>query len=66
MGQFVTLKKSGPKYGPEISRVIVIQMNWNNKDPVFCSLLFSGPYFGPDSFKVPDPKEILGRSDKLE
>ena len=23
----------------------------NNNDPVFCTLLFSGPYFGPDFFK---------------
>ena len=22
----------------------------NNNDPAFCSLLFSGPYFGPDFF----------------
>ena len=23
----------------------------NNNDPVFCTLLFSGPYFGPDFLK---------------
>ena len=38
----------------------------NNNDPVFCTLLFKGPYFGLDFFKVPDPKKISGRSDKLE
>ena len=38
----------------------------NNNDPVFCSLLFSGPYFGPDFLKLPDPKKISGRPDKLE
>ena len=47
MDQVVTLKKSGPKYGPEISRVIVIQMNWNSNDP------------DSDSFKVPDPKKNM-------
>jgi hypothetical protein len=29
-------------------------------------MLFSGPYFGLDIFKVPDPKEISGRPYKLE
>ena len=38
----------------------------NKNDPVFCSLLFSDPYFGPDFFKVPDPKKISGQPDKLE
>ena len=32
----------------------------NNNDPVFCN-----PYLGP-FFKVPDPKKISGRPDKLE
>ena len=30
------------------------------------NLLFSGPYFGLNFFKVPDPKKISGRPDKLE
>ena len=38
----------------------------NNNDPVFCTLLFKGPYFGLDFFKVPDPKKISGRPDILE
>ena len=38
----------------------------NNNDPAFCTLLFSDLYFGPDFFKVPDPKKISGRPDKLE
>ena len=38
----------------------------NNNDPVFCTLLFSGPYFGLDFFKVPDPKKISGRPDKVK
>jgi hypothetical protein len=33
----------------------------NNNDPVFCT-----PYFGPDFLKVPDPKKISGRPDKLD
>ena len=32
-----------------------------NNDPVFCT-----PYFGPDFFKVPDPRKISGRPDKLD
>ena len=65
MAQFVTLKKSGPKYGPEKSRVQKMgsllfkkeETAWpllflNNNDPVFCTLRFSGPYFGPDFFKA--------------
>ena len=66
MGQFVALKKSGPKYGPEKkqgakNRVIFIQKE--KKQP---GLLYSGPFFRPDFFKVPDPKKISGRPDKLE
>ena len=38
----------------------------NNNDPVFCTLLFSGPYFGLDFLKVADPKKISDRPDKLE
>jgi transcription antitermination factor NusA-like protein len=30
----------------------------NDNHPVFYNLLFSGPYFGLDFFKVPDPKKI--------
>ena len=32
----------------------------------FCTLLFSGPYFGLDFLKVTGPKKISGRPDKLE
>ena len=55
------LKKQGAK-----NRVSVIQkaekarlplIFLNNNDPVFCSLLFSVPYFEPDFFKVPNPKK---------
>jgi hypothetical protein len=38
----------------------------NNNDPVFCSLLFSGPCFGLYFVKVPGPKKISGQPDKLE
>ena len=37
----------------------------NNNDPVFLHPAFCNPYFGP-FFKVPDPKNISGRPDKLE
>jgi hypothetical protein len=32
----------------------------NNNDPVFCTLLFSGSYFGLNFFKVPDPRKKSG------
>ena len=69
----------GPKYGPkkagskkqghcyskrEEARLPLLFLS--NIDPVFCTQLFSGAYFGPDFFKVPDPKKISGRPDKLE
>ena len=38
----------------------------NNNDPVFCTQLFLGPYFGLDIFQVPGPKIISGRPDKLK
>ena len=60
------LRKSGPKYGPEKimaqkKRVIVIPKE--KRQPglfsfgitmtlFFCTLLFSGPYFGPNFFRV--------------
>ena len=31
----------------------------NNNDPVFCTLLFSGPYFGPDFFQVHKPTHVF-------
>ena len=37
----------------------------NNNDPVFCTLLFAKSRV-PDILKVPDPKKISGRPDKLE
>ena len=44
MGQFVTLKKSGPKYGPEKA---------GHKKQGHCYLhpAFCNPYFGPDFFQ---------------
>ena len=61
------------KQGVAKNWVIVIQKEKRqpglfsfNNDPVFCTLLFSGPYFGLDFFKVPDPKKISGWPDKLE
>ena len=45
-------KKQGAK-----NKVIVIQKE---------KRLFSFPDFGPDFFKVPDPKKISSRPDKLE
>ena len=74
-----TLKKSGPKYGPEKSREqetgsLLFKKRrgqaasslLKKNHTVFCSLLFSGPDFGPDFYKVPDTKKISGRPDKLE
>ena len=37
----------------------------NNNDPGFCTLLFATHILDP-FFKVPDPKKISGRPDKLE
>ena len=31
----------------------------NNNDPVFCTLLFSGPYFGPDFFQGCKPTHVF-------
>ena len=31
----------------------------NNNDPVFCTLLFSGPYFGPDFFQGYKPTHVF-------
>ena len=30
-----------------------------NKDPVFCTLLFSGPYFAPDFFQGHKPTHVF-------
>ena len=58
-------KKQGQSYSKkEETRLLLLYLNKN--DPIFCSLLFSGPYFGPDFFKVSDPRKISGRLDKLE
>ena len=37
----------------------------NNNDPVFCTLLFAPYILDPILLKVPDPKQISGRPDKL-
>ena len=64
-----TLKKSGPKYGPEESCAqktgsmlfkkrrgsMAFFFFLNNNDPVFCNQLFSGPYFGSFSGSQTDP-----------
>ena len=64
MGRFVTLKKSGPKYGPEKSRLQKTGLLLFKKRRG--TLRFSGPFFGLDFFEVPDPKKISGPSDKVE
>ena len=63
-------KKTGPKYGPEKggckklghyyskreeARLPLLFLN--NIDPVVLHPAFSGSYFGPDFFKVPDHKD---------
>ena len=76
MGGFVTLKKIKSKIWTwkkvvAKNKVIVIQIEkrpgclfsfWITMTQSFCTLLFSGPYFG----LVPDPKKISCRPDKLE
>ena len=59
MGRFATLKKSGPKYGPELFAF------WITIILVFRTLLLSGPYFGPDFFKYQTLK-IIRSPDKLD
>ena len=47
-------KKQGHCYSKrEEARLPLLFLN--NNDPGFCT-----PYFGPDFFKVPDPKKISG------
>ena len=71
-------EKNRSKYGPEKSKVKkqghcyskreearLLFLFLNNNDHVFGFLLFSGAYFGPDFFKVADPKKIPGRPDEL-
>ena len=70
-----TFKKLGTllfaKSRVQKTRVIVIQKErlpllvLSNNDPVFCTLLFAN-YILDFFFKVPDPKKISGRPDKLE
>ena len=36
---------------------LVIAMYFNKSQNLPSTLLFSDPYFGPDFFKVPDPKK---------
>ena len=31
----------------------------NNNDPIFCTLLFSGPYFGPDFSQGHKPTHVF-------
>ena len=64
-------KKSGPKYGPEKSKVkktLSLLFKKRRGKAVFYSLLFSGRYFGPNFpvRKVPDPKKISDQPEKLE
>ena len=67
--QDMNLKKAGCKETGSLlfknkARLPLLFLNHN--DTVFCSLLFSGPYFRPDFFWAPDPEKILSQPDKLE
>ena len=51
-------KKQGHCYSKrEEARLPLLFLN--NNDPVFCSLLFSGPYFGPDLFQGHKPTHVF-------
>ena len=78
-GQFVTLKKKSgtllfSKSTMQKTRVIVIQKEkrqpglysfWITMTLFFCTLIFAKGRV-PDISKVPDPKKISGRPDRLE
>ena len=54
-------KKQGHCYSKrEEARLPILFLN--NNDPVF----WHPAFFGPDFFKVPDPKKISGQPDNLE
>ena len=57
-------KKQGHCYSKREEACLLL-LFLNNNDPVFLHPAFCNPYFGP-FFKVPDPKKISGRPDKLE
>ena len=58
-------KKQGQCYSKSEEAIAWSLLLLNNNDPVFCTLLFAKSRV-PDILKVPDPKKISGRPDKLE
>ena len=51
-------KKQGHCYSKrEEARLPILFLN--NNDPVFCNLLFSGPYFRPDFFQGHKPTHLF-------
>ena len=49
-----------PKYGPDKRDEPAWPVLFlNNNDPVFCTLLFSGPYFGPNFFQGHKPTHVF-------
>ena len=72
MGRFATLKKIRSKIWGSKSRVQkqghcyskkeearLPLLFLNNNDPVFCTQLFSGPYFRPDIFQGHKPTHVF-------
>ena len=58
-------KKQGHCYSKkEEARLPLLFLN--NNDPVFCTTLLFAIHILDLFFKVPDPKKISGRPDKLE
>jgi hypothetical protein len=52
------LQKTGSLLFKKKKKAMLPLLFLNNIDPVFWAQLSSGPYFGPDFFKVPDLQKI--------